>query len=602
MKRLVALIIVFFLASTAIPAGAYSLDSQTTVAIPQNYELLGIVYYLAYGPQDPFVTYRGQYLNDVESWFGRYRNHEVVRMLREYLTGANSISERDYRLLYLDQVALSLPPGMQVGVPPSQIKNLAWFLGVDTEWMSEFLTALRDFAEETDFSEFYSLHEAYYQKDIDLYAGALQLLPPKDFMGRYMDLTGIEFKFLHPYLVAFHAHAYRPRGVYGLAGIQPLVRRIPQRTLWSLKTARDTMFGLPLNRDCLNNPGLDRLNYLGMVYHELGHDISTRELNLYDSLPEELSYLESTIEEDMPYLAVYDIHFWGDYGMVYEGFADGWEDFAIANVDPEYAELAMWMQRGWGEFWIDEMVELYRKYANESVRNNGDIRMYIQEIAEELKKKVPEENAPVLYQKRVPVTPLRAFDRGAITGKVVVVYGTQNPDPEGTEYDRETAELIANNLKTFYSQWNGSVEIVVKADVNVTDDELGENLVLVGGPAANSIVAEMQEHFPLRFVKEGDYWVIEHNTNWSVDSFIITENESDPVLKGRLDLSDDLTAALLLAVRNPDDPENYIVWIAGADRYGTRLFRNPTYYLSSYEVFTGKEIEMGFYVQPLASS
>ena len=601
MRRLTTLIILVFLVSTAVPASSYDIDSKTTVVVHSNYELLGVLYYLAYGSQDPFIIYRGQYLHDVESWFGQYQNHKAVEMLKEYLADANSISERDYKLLYLDQVALSLPAGMQVGVSQSQVEALARFLDVDVGWMSEFLTALKDFAEKTDFMEFYNSHKEFYQEDIELYADALELLPPKDFMGRYMDLTEIEFRFVHSYLVAFHAHAYRPRGVYGLAGIQPLVRRVPQRTLWSYRTARDTMFGLSLNKDYLDNPGLDRLNYLGMVYHELGHDISNPTLNFYDYLPRELSYLESTIEDDMPYLAVYDIHFWGDYGMIYEGFADGWEDFAIMNVDPEYAELAMWMQRGWGEFWIDDMIELYEKYANESAQNNRDIRMYIQNIAEELKERIPEKNASILYQQRVPVTPLRAFDKGAVTGKVVVVYGTQNPDPKGTEYDRETAELIADNLKTFYSQWNGSVEIVVKADVNVTEDELGENLVLVGGPAANSVVAEMQEHFPLRFVKEGDYWVIEHGTNWSVDSFIITENESDPVLKGQLDLSDDLTAALLLAVRNPNNPENYIVWIAGADRYGTRLFRNPTYYLSSYEIFTGKEMEIGFYVQPLAS-
>ncbi|WP_297069211.1 hypothetical protein [Thermococcus sp.] len=42
--------------------------------------------------------------------------------------------------------------------------------------------------------------------------------------------------------------------------------------------------------------------------------------------------------------------------------------------------------------------------------------------------------------------------------------------------------------------------------------------------------------------------------------------------------------------------------MAGANRYLTRLFTNPMYYLSSYEVYDGKEVQIGFYVQPLASS
>ncbi|WP_367883705.1 hypothetical protein [Thermococcus peptonophilus] len=73
---------------------------------------------------------------------------------------------------------------------------------------------------------------------------------------------------------------------------------------------------------------------------------------------------------------------------------------------------------------------------------------------ESLKKFVsPPENASLVYENEVPVTPLRAFDRAAQAGKIVIVYGTQNPDENGTEYDRKTAEMIAENLRKFYSQW-----------------------------------------------------------------------------------------------------------------------------------------------------
>ncbi len=88
---------------------------------------------------------------------------------------------------------------------------------------------------------------------------------------------------------------------------------------------------------------------------------------------------------------------------------------------------------------------------------------------------------------------------------MVVVYGTRNPDPTGgTERDRETAELIADNLRAFYSDWDGNVEITVKADVNLTEEEFRENLVLVGGPPySNAVVDELDEEFPLRFVPVG---------------------------------------------------------------------------------------------------
>ncbi|WP_258084492.1 hypothetical protein [Thermococcus thermotolerans] len=596
MKRLVALIIALAVTASAVPSAAYEITPGVSVGISPNSELLSVVYYLAFGRDDPFVIHRGGYLDEVDAWFGPYRNHPAVTMLREHLQNATSISDRDRMLYYLEADLL------QCTEPP----ELRQWAGFYDPWTSEYLGVLRDFAKKSNFMEFYRQHEDYYAEDINVYKGALEQLPPDDFMGDYIDVSNVRFEFQHPFLVAIHGHSFSPvrdgTQIYGAGGMVPLVRRDPQRTLWSHKTARDTVFGLPLNRDYINNTGLDRLIYLSFVYHELGHDTTVPGLNRYYEDTYSLHYLEDTIEGDMPYLATYDIHFWWDTMMIYEGFADGWADFALLHVDPDYSALAMWMQRGWGEFWIDDVLRIYEKYATLSQKNGVSIEEYVDDMLAELRKSVPPEVAEDMYQQRVPVTPLRAFDRGAVTGKVVVVYGTQNPDPRGTEYDRETAELIADNLRTFYSQWNGSVEIVVKADVNVTEDELGENLVLVGGPAANSVVAEMQEHFPLRFVKEGGHWVVEHGTNWSVESFIITENESDPVMKGRLDLSDDHNASLLVAVRNPSNPANYIVWIAGADRYGTRLFRNPTYYLSSYEIFTGKEIEMGFYVQPLSPS
>ncbi|NJE61080.1 DUF4932 domain-containing protein [Thermococcus sp. 21S7] len=583
-------ILILLLVPLTIPeTSAVKIDTNVSVEINPNAELLGIVYYLAFG-KDPFVVDRGSYLTEVEDHFGKFRDSKAVLLLKSYISRGRSVPEKDYLLMGIEYYLLlcSDPPELE----PMTTLGYPWF-------ENEFLPALREFARESDFMGFYDSHMDYYREDLRIYENALKMLPPDEFMARNAGVRNVTYEFLHPYLVAVHGHSFSPAingtEIWGAGGMLPLVRRTPQRTLWSCKTARDTMFGLPLNRDYLVNEGLNELLYLAFVYHELGHDVTVPALNSYRNLSS-LPYLTDVIRRDMPYLAVYDIHFWDDYGMIYEGFADGWEDFAMGHVDPEYAEVEMWMQRGWGEFWIDEMVELYGKYANKSVHYGVDIQRYIPNMAKELRERVPEENASLLYQQRVPVTPLRAFDRGAVTGKVVVVYGTQNPDPKGAEYDRETAELIADNLRTFYSQWNGSVEIVVKADVNVTEDELGENLVLVGGPAANSVVAEMQEHFPLRFVKEGNYWVIEHSPNWSADSFIITENESDPVVKGQLNLSDSPTATLLLAVRNPNNPENYIVWIAGADRYGTRLFRNPTYYLSSYEIFTGKGIEMGFYV------
>lgn len=588
MRRLVALIILLLFISSAVPAGAYDISPKVTVEISPNSELLSVVYYLAFGRSDPFIINRGSYLDEVDSYFGAYKNHQAVKMLRERLGHTDSIPERDMMIFNIEAALLmcSEPPGLKPLVP------------VTDRWFLEFLSALRDFAEKTDFMDFYSSHRSYYRDDLEIYINALKLLPPDGFMGRYINISGVRFEFLHPYLAAIHGHSFNPRingtQIYGAGGMPPLVRRVPQRTDWSYRTARDTMFGLPLNRDFIRNRKLDELNYLGFIYHELGHDITTKQLWKSGGTLLNLTYLESTIENDMPYLARYDIHFWGSFGMIYEGFADGWEDFALSHVNPAYVNLAMWMQRAWGEFWIGDIVNMYEKYTNMSLREGKSLSYYVPEMLEELGKSIPPEKAEELYQERVPVTPLRALDRGAVEGKVLIIYGTRNPDPKGVEYDEGTADTVADYLRTFYSQWPGNVSVEVKADINVTGEELKENLILVGGPVANRVVAEMQNKFPLRFVKDGNGWVLERLDHWNseVTSFLLTENDILEGGKGRYS-----SASVIMAIRNPLNPENYIIWIAGADRYGTRLYRNPTYYLSSYEIFTGKEMEMGFYVQ-----
>ncbi|WP_367883706.1 hypothetical protein [Thermococcus peptonophilus] len=137
----------------------------------------------------------------------------------------------------------------------------------------------------------------------------------------------------------------------------------------------------------------------------------------------------------------------------------------------------------------------------------------------------------------------------------------------------------------------------------MTDDDLRENLVLVGGPVANALVKEFEEEFPFRFVNVNGDWRLAYKCvkysdcpPYSVKFFTIT-NES---IKGIAYLLTD-NASVILTVRNPYNPENYVTWIAGENRELTRLYTNPTYYLSSYEVYDGKEIQMGFYVQPLSS-
>jgi len=596
MKRLAALVILVFLVMPP-TVSAVRIDPGTTVEISPNAELVSVVYYLAFG-NDTFVIDRGSYVSEVEAHFGRFRDSKAVLLMRSYLSQTDSVPERDYYLLVLEYYTLlcSKPPELE----PLTELDYPWF-------ENEFLPALREFARESNFMEFYRSHADYYNEDLRIYEGALRKLPPDEFMAKSAGVHGVAYEFLHPYLVAIHGHSFRPvlngTPVWGAGGMLPLVRRTPQRTLWSYKTARDTMF-VPLNRDYVVSTDIDELLYLGFVYHELGHDVTIPALDAYRNLSN-LTYFVNAIRNDMPYLARYDMHFWSETGMLYEGFADAWEDYAIGRINENYTLLAIHMQKAWGEFWIGWLLNRTIYYSELSRKTGKPFSDYVQAILGEMRGFASPENVSEVYSMEVPVTPLRAFDRGAELGKIVIVYGTANPDPTGTEKDEETADEIAENLRVFYSQWLKPVKVVVKADVNVTYSDLDGVLVLVGGPVSNRLVRELDGRFPLRFEKVNGKWLLTHRTN--ATSFVLLDEKSPlrrlygnvSVAVGKL--GDVANASVIMAVRNPYNWSNYIVWVAGENRDLTALFTNPTYYLSSYEIYTGKEVEMGFYVQSASS-
>ena len=74
------------------------------------------------------------------------------------------------------------------------------------------------------------------------------------------------------------------------------------------------------------------------------------------------------------------------------------------------------------------------------------------------------------------------LDKSYATGRIIIVYGTQNPDEEGNSYDKESALQLKDNLNEMFSKSYGvSPAIIVKSDKELTDEDLKENIILVGG-------------------------------------------------------------------------------------------------------------------------
>ncbi|WP_297063845.1 hypothetical protein [Thermococcus sp.] len=76
---------------------ALRVTPNVSVEINPNAELLGIVYYLAFG-NDTFVINRESYLADVEEHFEKFRDSRAVLLLKIYMSQARNVPERDYCL------------------------------------------------------------------------------------------------------------------------------------------------------------------------------------------------------------------------------------------------------------------------------------------------------------------------------------------------------------------------------------------------------------------------------------------------------------------------------------------------------------------------
>lgn len=139
---------------------------------------------------------------------------------------------------------------------------------------------------------------------------------------------------------------------------------------------------------------------------------------------------------------------------------------------------------------------------------------------------------------------------------MLIIYGTQNPDPTGTESDKQTAYRFRDLCKDRGSDVN------VKADKEVTEADIEKyNLVLYGGPVSNSIVAEINNELPIKFEKINGEWNI---------------------VAGRNKFTGD-DVGLIMACPNPLYPSNYVLIYAGLTRDGTEkansVYHGPTDYL-----------------------
>jgi len=511
---------------------------EITVNVNPNFELLAVIYTLA--AENPFPANQ-EYFDDFMEYFGNYKDHEVVQRMKS--PSPSFLKEQQWLLL-----DTSNPPEME------------------SDTKSEFIDLLRDFAVKTDFIKFYNEHQNYYQEFYDfLYENtAIEEIPSlfSEFFGVSMSEMHIE-----------SSYSYIP--------CTPHAR-------WGFKKD-NSVIGYFFNNNCYlpqNNSEKEVmiLHWNRLILHEFGHSTVTMLTNL-GKMHQTFSYILDPARLDMR-------HGW-EYITIDHAYIEPFVAWAFDQIyGVPWGEWVASQECGVGLHIVPASYNLYKDDYMSNRDKYPTFDSYIPRLLEKLEEIVTPYTTHEYYKKTMYTSVNRGFWGNNRENKLLIVYGTQNPDPTGTEHDKEFAEE--------WAQWFSSLGLMtlVMKDTEVTETDLSEhNFLLIGGPVANKITKELNENLPIRFKNVNDVWGLEHNL--PEDTLVFSGFYDELVKSIEKERYEDPNIGVMEAFRNPYNEEKYGVLIAGNAREGTKNAnkQGPFFRFSySYNISGDTIYEQGFYV------
>jgi DNA-binding PadR family transcriptional regulator len=140
-------------------------------------------------------------------------------------------------------------------------------------------------------------------------------------------------------------------------------------------------------------------------------------------------------------------------------------------------------------------------------------------------------------------------------GKFNALIVLGSPEPHGMSRSRAKDGLFATDLGLFFGAFlNYIPEVSTKMDTEVREEDLKNNLILIGGPGVNVITSKVNSKLPIRFEK-----IKEHENFYSgIHSEISGKAYSEE------------GCGLIVKAKNPFDKNKDILVIAGRRISGTR--------------------------------
>ncbi|WP_324734813.1 DUF4932 domain-containing protein [Thermococcus sp. SY098] len=450
-----------------------------------------------------------QYLEDISNYFSNYKFHRAVKLAQKAFESGMGYDAIPYFALFLDKETFE--------------KAKPWDdyiisrVGGNVTLLNELAEAVKDFAEESNFWEFYERHKHLYERTINSYLSSVNLenitKTEEEFFGENVKEWHVVLQFAQ-WGNSYGAHFETPDGkiVYGLLGV----------------------CGITYN----NTP-----EFCDALVHEFAHSFVNPVVEKHFDLFENYSLLYEPV-----WLKMEKMGYSNWKVMLDETFVRAFEAYYIHMTKGDfYARRFLAQQRALGFYFIHDIYDAYLRYSENRDRYKT-FEDFMTELVEVIGgvynrtfgDKINElENGEYVY----------SFMKHSKSGRIVIVYGTINPDRSGNEHDKQLAELIWRSLV------HRGYNVTVRADINVTEKDLRSYLILIGGPVANNITRQVNDLLKVRFIKkDGEYVLYSEYTN-------------------RTYLSNDV--GVFEIVRNPWDKRKLLTLIAGITRDGTFVPYTP---------------------------
>lgn len=242
------------------------------ITVDPRVELVSIVQYLS-NYDELITTADFSYRTDVDEYFGKYRDHEAIKLYE-------SMVETGFMFSTPATFALGLTDGLYMDDGVKLQSHVLWGGGGE-EQLKKFARALRDFSRKTDFYNFYVSHEDYYWDNILRVAN---LVGDWDYIAEIQDYYGMEYNSFNVIPVPLYG---------GGGGYGPHVERESGIDIYSILISFDeqSQGDIPL----YGNKAVFKL----LLRHEFSHSFVNRVTDMYLDEVMKYQYLLDPIREEM---------------------------------------------------------------------------------------------------------------------------------------------------------------------------------------------------------------------------------------------------------------------------------------------------------------